>query len=241
MIARLVLAALLLCLSGLGAAFATPARIIILRHGEKATTYKLCDVGRERAEALTTTYLGRGSAKSLFAAAARSLPQSSPSPCTRSSSPRPPLRAGESRSRSTPCCPARTPMRTKAKAVQPPHARSSARRDDGPTLCGQDRGYGVGAQAHRQQEVGSIFPWKGGHAAPALEARSTSWRPGDLAERHLRLFLDRGIREPRLDVPTRFSMVKQEFDGAYADVPSNDWGAPDGLTADSQCNLKGAD
>jgi hypothetical protein len=41
--------------------------------------------------------------------------------------------------------------------------------------------------------------------------------------------------------PTGFRMVKQVFNGAYADVPSNDWGAPDGLTAESQCNLKGAD
>ena len=54
MVVRLALTALL-CLSGLGAALATPARIIILRHGEKATAYKLCDIGRERAEALATT------------------------------------------------------------------------------------------------------------------------------------------------------------------------------------------
>ena len=66
MIVRLALT-VLLCLSGLDAALAAPARIIILRHGEKATAYKLCDIGRERAEALTTTYLGRGAAKSLFA------------------------------------------------------------------------------------------------------------------------------------------------------------------------------
>jgi len=65
MVVRLALA-VLLCLSGLGAALATPARIIILRHGEKATAYKLCDIGRKRAEALATTYLGRGAAKSLF-------------------------------------------------------------------------------------------------------------------------------------------------------------------------------
>ena len=65
MVVRLALT-VLLCLSGLGAALATPARIIILRHGEKATAYKLCDIGRERAEALATTYLGRGAAKSLF-------------------------------------------------------------------------------------------------------------------------------------------------------------------------------
>src|SRR5262245_15980401 len=66
MVVRISFSALL-CLSGLGAAFATPARIIILRHGEKATAYKLCDIGHERTKALTTTYLGRGAVKSLFA------------------------------------------------------------------------------------------------------------------------------------------------------------------------------
>ena len=66
MIARLVLT-VLLCLYGLGAALATPARIIILRHGEKADKWKLCGVGQERADALAANYLGRGAAKSLFA------------------------------------------------------------------------------------------------------------------------------------------------------------------------------
>jgi hypothetical protein len=41
--------------------------------------------------------------------------------------------------------------------------------------------------------------------------------------------------------PTGFRMVKQIFDGTYADVPQTDWGAPNALTADSQCNLKSAD
>jgi hypothetical protein len=65
MVVRIILAALL-CLSSLTTVLATPARIIILRHGEKATAYKLCDIGRGRAKALITTYLGRGAAKSLF-------------------------------------------------------------------------------------------------------------------------------------------------------------------------------
>ena len=76
MVVRIILAALF-CLSSLTTVLATPARIIILRHGEKANAYKLCDIGRERAEALITTYLGRGAAK-WISPAARSLPQSSP-------------------------------------------------------------------------------------------------------------------------------------------------------------------
>ena len=64
---RLMLATMLLgaCIAS---ALATPSRIIILRHGEKADDWKLCAVGAQRAEALALNYLGRGAAKSLFAA-----------------------------------------------------------------------------------------------------------------------------------------------------------------------------
>ena len=38
--------------------------------------------------------------------------------------------------------------------------------------------------------------------------------------------------------PTGFRMVKQVFDGRYAKLLSNDWGTPNGLTSDSECDLK---
>ena len=66
MIARLVLAALLLWCS-LAAAVAAPSRIIILRHGEKEDVWRLCGVGEQRAQALAANYLGRNAANSLFA------------------------------------------------------------------------------------------------------------------------------------------------------------------------------
>jgi hypothetical protein len=49
-----------------GSAFATPERIIILRHGEKANDWRLCPVGEARAKALAQSYLGRDAANSLF-------------------------------------------------------------------------------------------------------------------------------------------------------------------------------
>jgi hypothetical protein len=42
------------------------------------------------------------------------------------------------------------------------------------------------------------------------------------------------------DLPTRFSMVKQEFGAPYDEVPSNDWDQPNGLEPESGCDLKGA-
>ena len=46
---------------------AEPARVIILRHAEKLNAYALCDLGRERADALARQFLGQGATQSLFA------------------------------------------------------------------------------------------------------------------------------------------------------------------------------
>ena len=38
--------------------------------------------------------------------------------------------------------------------------------------------------------------------------------------------------------PSKFSMLKQEFGASFANVPSNDWGALDGLDESSGCETK---
>ena len=43
-----------------------PAKIIILRHGEKKNGFELCSTGVQRSLALTTKYLGKGGQNSLF-------------------------------------------------------------------------------------------------------------------------------------------------------------------------------
>ena len=48
-------------------ALALPAKIIILRHGEKQDSFELCSVGVQRSLALATQYLGKGAKDSLFA------------------------------------------------------------------------------------------------------------------------------------------------------------------------------
>ena len=48
-------------------AAAVPARIIILRHGEKQDAFALCGTGLQRALALRSAYLGKGASPSLFA------------------------------------------------------------------------------------------------------------------------------------------------------------------------------
>lgn len=63
----LVAACALPFLAAVDIAFATPSRIIILRHGEKQNAWKLCAVGDARAAALAGNFLGKGAANSLFA------------------------------------------------------------------------------------------------------------------------------------------------------------------------------
>jgi hypothetical protein len=45
---------------------AVPKEIIILRHGEKQDSYRLCSVGQQRSLALQANYLGKGAANNLF-------------------------------------------------------------------------------------------------------------------------------------------------------------------------------
>ena len=47
-------------------ALAAPARIILLRHGEKQNAWALCPVGVERSQALRAQYLGKHAQNSLF-------------------------------------------------------------------------------------------------------------------------------------------------------------------------------
>jgi hypothetical protein len=69
---RLVASSLILCVAtvgGLLVATAEPARIIIMRHGEKQDAFRLCDIGVQRSQALTTHYLGRGANTPIYGAA----------------------------------------------------------------------------------------------------------------------------------------------------------------------------
>ena len=61
------LLAVLLLVATVGVSLATPSRIIILRHGEKADEWKHCGVGQLRAKALAANFLGSDSKNSLFA------------------------------------------------------------------------------------------------------------------------------------------------------------------------------
>ena len=146
---RTILAALLLAACA-QTALAAPARIIILRHGEKADKWKLCEIGQQRADALALNYLGKGAAKSLFtegndpafffAITLHTLELASPAAASWSKplilySVVPEKGADDDED---------------GRDAQPPHPGSREQHHAEPGPERQDGGDGVGAQAHRQ-------------------------------------------------------------------------------------------
>ena len=236
MLARLVLATVLATLLTT-AAFAAPARIIILRHGEKANPWKLCDVGTERANALADTYLGRNATKSLFAngeeptfffaITLHTLELAGPS----------------------------------AASWSKPLILYSVVPDES-----DDDDLHVKALNRRTQEAAAnimqnpalngktiVMVWEHKHIANAkLEAKYEG--EAVTLRKLLKLDMLSGVPPtwpgdnydyfwiidypPNSNVPSHFSMVKQEFSDPYKSVPANDWDEPNGLEASSGCKIK---
>jgi hypothetical protein len=237
MLARLALSALILW-CWLAPALAEPARIIILRHGEKAGTWKLCGVGQARADALAATYLGRNAAQSLFA-------------------------AGEEPAAFLAITLHTLELAAPAAATWDlPVTMFSVLPQKGADVF--DKAFDRRTQEAAAELLANpawqgktvVMVWEHKHIANAkLVAKS----PGEAVTLRQLLQLDRLKDVPETwpsgnydyfwivdyaggsGTPTGFRMVKQAFEGRYSKLPANDWGAPNGLTSDSQCDLKGAE
>jgi hypothetical protein len=236
MVVRLTLA-MLLFLTGIGTTLAMPARVIILRHGEKADKWDLCNIGEERADALVANYLGRGAAKSLFA------PNEAPA--------------------------AFLAITLHSLELASPAAMSWHQPVTLYSVLPQKDEDKEEALDRRTQEAANdlkVNPlWQGKTVVMVWEHKRIANKklekssPGQAVTLRELLHLDQLSGVPQTwpsgtydyfwiieygnqgsDVPTRFSMVKQEFVGDYNEVPSNEWDEPNGLDPESGCDLKGA-
>lgn len=226
-------AALLLSLFA-GEAAATPARIIILRHGEKADPWQLCHVGQQRAEALAADYLGRGAEQSLFAEGEQ-----------------PAAFLGITLHTLELAAPA-------AASWKKPVILYSAI----PEAGGKDRHGRTLNHRTRQaaQDVMSnpafagktvVMVWEHKHIANA-RLDEASKEPVTL-RKLLKLDALSGVPDtwPRdnydyfwivdykdgSDAPAKFTMLKQDFSAPYDTLPSNDWGKPGTLKPASGCEV----
>jgi hypothetical protein len=235
MLIRLALA--LLLATFMQSAVAAPSRIIILRHGEKADSWKLCEIGEQRAKALALTYLGKGAAKSLFAAGEEpafffaitlhTVELAAPSVASWNK----PLilysvvpESGQSKDDFTKVLNQRTQEAARGLL-------------DNPALKGKT----------------VVVVWEHKHIANAKLDKEFE-RQGVTLRQLLNLDILPGVPKTWPDdtydyfwivdfpadsnVPSKFTMVKQEFGTSFPRVPSNDWDAPDGLDAASGCKTK---
>jgi hypothetical protein len=229
---RLALASVLLAAS-VTAAFAAPSRIILLRHGEKADVWKLCEIGQQRAQALKYNYLGKDSAKSLFSQDAPpayffaiTLHTMELATLAVTSWGKPIIyysvlpEADE---------------KTFTDALNDQTREAAGNILNNPTLKGKT----------------VVMVWEHKHIANK-ELNDKYQREAAVTLRQL-FHLDILPGVPRewpddnydyfwvidfpenSNVPFKFEMVKQEFGKSFPKVPANDWGAPDGLDAASGC------
>ena len=236
---RLILAALMLG-AFMTTALAAPARIIILRHGEKADDWKLCEIGEQRAKALALNYLGKDAAKSLFASdeepafffavTLHTVELASPAVANWNK----PLivysvtpEAGQSKDDFTKALNRRTQEVAKGLLTNP-------------ALQGKT----------------VVLVWEHEHIA-SKELDEKFEREGVTLRQLLNLDILPGVPKTWPDdvydyfwivdfpansnVPLKFSMMKQEFGTSFPRVPANDWDTPDGLDASSGCKTEAED
>lgn len=233
---RLSLGGLALLL-GLGmmapVAEAHPSQIIILRHPEKVDQFKLCPLGKERAEALAHQYLGRDATQSLFppgvkpaaiiAITLHSLELASPVAAswhlpvtTYSVLPTPDKAAFERELNAATRHAAETIMRTPAYDGKPvimvwEHNHIARRRLEAPE----------GAQ---QVTLRELF-----HLNRLPNA------PRDWPSQTYDYLWVIDFANPASDLPTGFRMVKEDFTAPYDNLPKNDWGTAEPVGDDAGC------
>lgn len=237
MIVRIIPMLIVLLAAWLGQAVAAPSRIIILRHGEKADDWKLCDIGQQRANALAANYLGRDAAQSLFAAGEEpafflaitlhTLELASPAV------------ASWNKPIILYSVVPETGVDKDALTKQLNRRTQEAARNvlANPALQGKT----------------VVMVWEHHHIADAKLDTKFADQAVTL-RRLLRLDILPGVPATwpndnydyfwivdfaaNSNVPSKFTMVKQTFGGAFAAVPANDWSAPNGLQPSSGCELK---
>jgi hypothetical protein len=236
MVVRLTLA-VLLCLVGIGTTLAMPARIIILRHGEKADKWDLCDIGQERADALVANYLGRGAAKSLFA------PNEAPAAFLAITLHSLELASPAAMSWHQPVTLYSVlPQKDEDKEEALDRRTEEAANDlkvnplwQGKTVVMVWEHKRIANKKLEKSSLGQAVTLRELLHLDRLSGVPETWPSGTYDYFWIIEYGNQGS-----DVPTRFSMVKQEFDADYDEVPSNEWDEPNGLDPESGCDLKGA-
>jgi hypothetical protein len=217
-------------------AFAAPKRIIILRGGEKADDYRLCSIGKQRAEALKLNYLGHEAAKSLFDKDEPPAYFFAITPHTAE------LASPAVTSWNKPVILYSVLPRDNEKEVtEALNERTRAATANiltNPALKGKtvvmvwERHHIADPKLDADHEREASVTLRNLFRMDILPGVPTAW-PDDNYDYFWILDFPKDS-----NVPSKFTMVKQEFGKSFPDVPANDWGKPDQLPAGSGCEPK---
>jgi len=238
MVIRVALAALL-CLSWPDAVLPAPARIIILRHGEKANKWQLCDIGQERADALAANYLGRNAVNSLFASGEQPAAFLAITLHTLELA----YPAADTWNQPIILYPAMLEKGSDEDKAETLNRRTQeAVRDlmnntlwQGKTVVMVWEHKHIASKKLEKHFPGEAVTLRQLLKLDQLENVPESWPSGTYDYFWIVDYGNAGS-----DVPTSFRMVKQELGAPYEELPSNDWDQPNRLEDESGCDLKGA-
>ena len=229
---RLAIAGALLAAS-YTAAFAAPSRIIILRHGEKADDWRLCEVGRQRGQALKYNYLGKDAAKSLFtedappayffAITLHTMELATPAV---GSWGKPVIyysvlpEADEKKFTET--------LNERTREAAGNILNNPALKGKTVVMVWEHRHIANKALDDKYQREAAVTLRQLFHL-DILPGVPREWPDDNFDYFWIVDFPENS------NVPSKFEMVKQEFGTSFPDVPANDWGKPNGLDAGSGC------
>ncbi len=213
---------------------ATPATVIILRHGEKQDAFRLCPVGVQRSLALTTKYLGQGATDSLFAAGTAPAAFFSITLHTLE------LASPAAQSWNVPQI-----LYSAVPISKSTYGDSDAVLDARTREAANDV---LTNPAWNGKTV--VMVWEHKHIANKKLEKAhhktgvTLWQllgldrvgaPDKWEGDNYDYFWIVTYGNPNSSVPTAFTSVKQTFDAPYDAVPQNDWGKPETLPKKSGC------
>lgn len=231
-----VLAGIAALLVGLTAAEAAPKRIIIVRHGEKQAPLSLCSVGKERAQALAAQYLSPTSPMSLLKGDTPAAIMAITLHTLETA--RPIAKAWGMKIATNPLM--LTPIRNTPYFNSLINVQNRKVVDD---LLTNPRWHGKTV----------VMVWEHFHIASAALEKEFAGKqvtlrqllhldrirgakvPDTWPDSNYNFFWILTYKKPSDTVPASFRVVRQYFAEPYANLPSNDWGAPEPLPAGSGC------
>ena len=215
----------------IASASARPARVIILRHGEKQDDFALCKTGVDRSLALAAQYLGQGAKQSLFsgndkptaffAITLHTLELASPAAAT--------WEMPVTTFSSVPLPGVDLTPQFNLRTQQAVGALMNDRRYDGKTVVMVWEHHHI---ADRELEL--KFPDQRVSLRQLLNLDKLKGVPETWPGQNYNYFWIVEFGK-KTDIPTGFKSVKQDFSAPFASVPSNDWGVKEPLPQDTTC------